>query len=40
MCWYGNGKGFGCSYSDGSIVYWNSKVETKPEKITFPHGKL
>ena len=40
MCWHGDGKGFACSYSDGSIVHWNRKSDTKPEKIAFPHGKL
>ena len=40
MCCHGDGKGFSCSYSDGSVVNWSRKSETKPEKIFFPHGEL
>ena len=40
MNWLGNGKAFACSYSDGSIVMWSPKCETKPEKIFYVHGEL
>ena len=38
VCWQGNGKCFGCSYSDGTVVLWNPKIEGKPEKIFSLHG--
>ena len=37
-CWLGNGRCFVCTYSNGCIVQWNIKMDSKPEKIFFIHG--
>jgi len=39
VCWVHAGRQVACSYSDGNIVLWSMKNETKPEKIFTPHGK-
>ena len=39
VCWLGNGKNFATSYSDGSIAVWYAKIDNRPEKIFFLHGK-
>ena len=40
VTWNSSGKQFAGGYSDGSIAIFNTKIDSKPEKVFYPHGKL
>lgn len=37
--WFYDGKQFLSSHNNGSLIIWNSKNESKPVNILYPHSK-